>query len=68
MEPPTRPMREEAADAGNYDSPWRQHYPRLQLLTVEDLLYGRKIEMPDTASMATNVTHRRAPKAPLSST
>jgi len=56
-------MREEAADAGNYDSPWRQ-----QLLTVEDLLYGRKIEMPDTASMATNVTHRRAPKAPLSST
>jgi DNA modification methylase len=64
MEPPTRPMREEAADAGFYDGPWGQHYPRLQLLTVGELLDGRKIDMPDTASMATNVTHKRAPKAP----
>ncbi|MGD0287544.1 MAG: DNA methyltransferase [Acidimicrobiales bacterium] len=64
MEPPTRPMREEAADTGSYDGPWGQHYPRLQLLTVSDLLNGCKIDMPDTASMAANVTHRRAPKAP----
>jgi len=61
MEPPTRSMREEAADAGSYAGPWGQHYPRLQLLTVGDLLAGRKIDMPDTASMAANVTHRRAP-------
>jgi site-specific DNA-methyltransferase (adenine-specific) len=65
MESPTRPMREEAADAGFYDGPWDQHYPRLQLLTVGDLLDGRKIDMPDTASMAANVTHKRAPKAPI---
>ena len=64
MEPPTRSMREEAADAGSYAGPWGQHYPRLQLLTVGDLLAGRKIDMPDTASMAANVTHRRAPRAP----
>jgi DNA modification methylase len=64
MESPTRPMREEAADAGSYDGPWGQHYPQLQLLTVGDLLGGRKIDMPDTASMAANVTHKRAPKAP----
>jgi len=64
MEPPTRPMREEAADAGSYDGPWGQHYPRLQLLTVGDLLDGRGIKMPDVGSMAANVTHRRAPKAP----
>jgi adenine specific DNA methylase Mod len=64
MELPTRPMREEAADAGSYDGPWGQHYPRLQLLTVGDLLTGRNINMPDTASMAANVTHKRAPRAP----
>jgi DNA modification methylase len=64
MESPTRPMGEEAADAGSYDGPWGQHYPRLQLLTVGDLLDGRKIDMSDTASMAANVTHKRAPKAP----
>jgi hypothetical protein len=65
MESPTRPMREEAADGGFYDGPWGQHYPRLQLLTVGDLLDGRKIDMPDTASMAANVTHRRAPTASM---
>jgi hypothetical protein len=56
-------MREDAADAGFYEGPWGQHYPRLQLLTVGDLLDGRRIDMPDTASMAANVTHRRAPKS-----
>lgn len=60
MEQPTRPMREEAADAGSYDGPWGRHYPRLQLLTVTDLLDGRGVEMPDTSAMARNVTHRRA--------
>ena len=64
MEPLTRPMREEAADVGSYDGPWGQHDPRLQLLTVSDLLDGRKIDMPDAASMAANVTHKRAPRAP----
>jgi len=64
MQPPTKPMREEAGDAGSYDGPWGQHYPHLQLLTVGDVLDGRKIDMPGTASMAANVTHKRAPKAP----
>jgi hypothetical protein len=31
MEPPTRPMREEAADTGSYGEPWGQEYPRMQL-------------------------------------
>lgn len=64
MEPPTRNMREEAADAGFYDGPWGQRYPRLQLLTIDNLLDGRGIEMPALGSMAANVTHRRARRAP----
>ena len=63
MEPPTKPMRTEAADAGLYEGPWGQKYPRLQLLTIEDLLNGRGIEMPDLGSLAANVTHKRAPRA-----
>jgi hypothetical protein len=31
MEPPTRPKREEAADAGSYGGAWGQRYPRMQL-------------------------------------
>jgi hypothetical protein len=51
------------SDAGCYDGPWGQHYPRLPLLIVGDLVGERRIDMPDTASMAANVTHRRAPRA-----
>lgn len=58
----TGPMRAEAASAGLYTSPWDgRNYPRIQLLTVADLLDGRRIEMP--AVNQTNVTHQRAPRA-----
>ncbi len=47
MEEPTRPMRQEAASVGFYKSPWSQEdYPRLQILTVEELLAGKKIDAP----------------------
>jgi len=62
METPTRPMRTEAADAGFYEAPWGQKYPRLQMLTIADLLDGRTIDMPPMGTMAKNVTHRRAPR------
>jgi len=42
---PTQPMRAEAASAGFY-SPLGHDYPRVQLLTVGQLLDGRRIEMP----------------------
>jgi hypothetical protein len=45
FEEPTKPMRAEAASAGFYDSPWGR-FPRLQLLTVGELLQGRKVERP----------------------
>jgi hypothetical protein len=43
LEKPSKQMKTEAASAGFYKSPWGDH-PRLQMLTIEDLLDGRKIE------------------------
>jgi site-specific DNA-methyltransferase (adenine-specific) len=60
FEPPTKPMRTEAASAGFYESPWGKH-PRLQMLTVAELLDGRGIDYPRTAGI--NQTFKRAPKA-----
>jgi hypothetical protein len=40
LQPPTRDMLKEAVSAGFYQSPWG-NFPRLQILTVEDLLNGR---------------------------
>ena len=59
---PTREMRKEAASAGFYHSPgWNKDYPRLQLITVEELLAGRKIDYPPSKEV--DVTYKRAPKA-----
>jgi hypothetical protein len=52
-------MRTEAASAGFYKSPWGNH-PRLQILTVAELLEGKRIDYPHPAG---NLTFKRAPKA-----
>ena len=50
LEPPTAEMAAEAAAAGFYHSPgWNRHYPRVQILTIADLLNNAQIEMPPTA-------------------
>ena len=48
LEEPTREMKTEAAAAGFYHSPgWNQDYPRVQILTVKDLLNGSaRLEIP----------------------
>ncbi|MDH7513509.1 MAG: DNA methyltransferase [Clostridiales bacterium] len=47
MKNPTKPMRTVAASAGFYESKiWGKKYPKIQLLTIEELLNGKKIEMP----------------------
>jgi len=62
MREPTGPMRAAAASAGLYTSPgWGQSYPRVQLLTIAELLAGKKIEMPPIGQV--NVTFKKAPKA-----
>jgi hypothetical protein len=59
LEEPTTPMRKEAASAGFYTSPWGKH-PRIQLVTVEDLLTGKTIDRPPAQA---SVTFKKAPKA-----
>ncbi len=47
LEEPTKPMKQEAREAGYYHSRgWGQDYPRLQILTIEDLLHGARVQMP----------------------
>lgn len=49
LEKPTKPMREEAADAGQYESKlWHDKtYPKIQILTIEGLLNGKeRVETP----------------------
>ena len=57
---PTKAMQAEAASAGFYASPWGQH-PRVQILTVEELLAGKKLDAPPPRQ--TSLTYKRAPKA-----
>jgi site-specific DNA-methyltransferase (adenine-specific) len=65
MQEPTRPMRIEATDAGHYRSgsegtgTWGNH-PKLQLLTIRELLEGKRIDMPPLTG---RLTFPRAPKA-----
>lgn len=55
LEAPTQGMREEAAKAGVYS--WgSQSYPRLQILTVEELLAGKRPEFP---AGSLNVSYER---------
>jgi hypothetical protein len=65
LEEPTGPMRAEAADAGFYvshelDNP---KYPRIQLLTIEQLLGGKKVDCPHIALRMDTPTFKKAPKA-----
>jgi site-specific DNA-methyltransferase (adenine-specific) len=51
MKPPTREMKTEAASAGTYTSEtWGKSYPRLQILTIADVLNGKKVDMPPQVS------------------
>ena len=61
MYEPTQPMRAEAASGGFYQSQgWGKNYPRLQILTIEDLLGGKGIDMPPISQVSQ--TYKRAPR------
>jgi len=62
LEEPTKPMRTEAAGAGFYMSPAARRYPRLQVLTIEELLDGKGIDYPPEA-LRTDMTFKKAPAA-----
>jgi len=61
MEPPTKPMQKEAAEAGFYKPPGlAEKYPRIQILSIEELLAAKKIDYP---RFAADATFKKAPKA-----
>jgi hypothetical protein len=60
LDEPTKSMRAEVASAGFYRSPWGNH-PKIQILTVGELLDGRTLDIPRTAGI--NKTFKKAPKA-----
>ena len=46
LEPPTRDMTTEAVTAGFYKPAWWEPCPRIQILTVEQLLHDARVKMP----------------------
>lgn len=67
LQEPTKPMREEAASAGFttfWEGGFERKHPRLQILTVEELLGGKQIDMPAYQRReARGQTFKQAPKA-----
>jgi len=58
LEPPTKEMRTEAVSAGSYHSPlWDRDYPKIQILTIGELLQGKALDMPSPSS-----PYAKAPK------
>lgn len=58
LEKATKEMMTEAATAGFYHSPgWGKEYPRLQILTIAELLDGAEIKMPPAS-----ITFKKAEK------
>jgi len=71
LEEPTRAMRAEAAQAGYYQSPWGTRHPKLQLVTIEQLLAGQRIDLPPTRDLRTfkkAPQSRRQPRGPMGTT
>jgi DNA modification methylase len=61
MQEPTPQMRAEAATGEFYDSPWGTRHPKLQILTVAELLEGKGVDMPPLRQV--NRTFKKAPRA-----
>lgn len=62
MQDHTKPMHDEAVTAGFFESQaWGKRYPKIQLLTVADLLAGKQIEMPPIRQVG--ATFKKAPRA-----
>jgi site-specific DNA-methyltransferase (adenine-specific) len=61
MQNPTGPMKEEAVTAGFFESKtWGKKYPKIQLLTIAELLAGKKIDMPPIRQV--DATFKKAEK------
>ncbi|MGD0794339.1 MAG: DNA methyltransferase [Dehalococcoidales bacterium] len=64
LEPPTKPMQAEAMEAGYYHSDiWNKDYPKIQILTIEEILQGKQVDMPPQKQ--TSVAFAKAPKVKM---
>ena len=61
LQPPTGPMKSDAVAAGFYTPEHfpDSHYPRVQILTIEELLAGKRAEYP---RLAPEATFQKAPR------
>ncbi|MBA7491477.1 hypothetical protein ES702_02023 [subsurface metagenome] len=59
LEEPTKPMKVEAVSSGYYKSPLGHNYPKIQILTVKELLEGKGISRPLEAT-GIDATFRKA--------
>jgi len=60
LQTPTKPMIKEAISSGFYQSPSGKYYPKIQILTIEDLLYNNKnIERPPKIAIK-DITFKKA--------
>jgi site-specific DNA-methyltransferase (adenine-specific) len=64
LEDPSGPMQKEAVSAGYYRSQgWGRDFPRMQILTVVQLLHGAQVEMPPQHGTFREAQRARAPEA-----
>jgi len=61
LKPPTKPMKKEAASAGFYTHEYSgKKYPKIQILTIKELLEGKEIKYPKIHGA--DATFKAAPK------
>jgi len=60
LQKPSKPMKKEALLSGFYESPSGKHYPKIQILKIEDLINGNKnIERPSKVA-SNDLTFKKA--------
>ncbi|GAH49913.1 unnamed protein product [marine sediment metagenome] len=59
LKEPTKPMKVEAVLSGYYKSALGHNYPEIQILTIKQLLDGKRIDYPSRAT-GIDVTFRKA--------
>ena len=58
LNPPIKDMKTEAVSSGFYKSGWYKDCPRIQILTIDELLEGKGIDYPPK----TSATFKKAKK------
>jgi site-specific DNA-methyltransferase (adenine-specific) len=59
FEQPTKPMKHEASEGGLYTSSDKSTYPRIQILTIQEILDGKQ---PDYPRHRVDATFKKAPR------